>query len=64
MKNKIFKLNIIVMIIVMLFTGCKKKEGEVTKIKKNEEIQYAESSKNDLNIITDDDFYSLEYYKF
>ena len=64
MKNKIFKLSTIVMIVVMLFTGCKKKEGEVTKIKKNEEIQYAESSKNDLNIITDDDFYSLEYYKF
>lgn len=63
MKNKIFKLSTIVMIVVMLFTGCKKKEGEVTKIKKNEEIQYVENS-NGMNTITNDDYYSLEYYKY
>lgn len=63
MKNKIFKLSTIVMIVVMLFTGCKKKEGEVTKINKNEEIQYVENS-NGMNTITNDDYYSLEYYKY
>ena len=36
MKNKILKLSVLVVVAMTLFTGCQKKEGEVSKVKKNE----------------------------
>lgn len=56
MKNKIFKVCTLGIIALTLFTGCQYKEGEVTKIKKNEGINL-----NDTEIDLD---YTLEVFRF
>ena len=57
MKNKIFKVCTLGLLTAILLTGCGNKEGEVSKIKKNEEINYNRQS----NL---DDIYGLEVYQY
>lgn len=47
MKNKLFKVCTLGFVLATLLTGCNSKKGEVSKIKKNEEIQYVVESKLD-----------------
>ena len=59
MKKEVFKVFVLGLIGLTLFTGCNKKES-VKKLKKNEEvINYEEQLK-----ISENESYSVEYYKF
>ena len=57
MKNNLFKVCALGLITMVLFTGCNKKDGEVSKVKKNEEINYSRQSHLD-------DYYGIELFQY
>jgi len=59
MKKEVFKVFVLGLIGLTLFTGCNKKES-VKKLKKNEEVINYEEQVNK----NEDESYSIEYYKF